>query len=84
MNKKLAALIIGLVSQVAVAQISNDNSLSVQVDGKEIQNRTATDSHRQRLVHHSQRHKPRQVTAILVCHLEQYGDPRSGFVQNRG
>lgn len=35
MNKKLAALIIGLVSQVAMAQISNDNSLSVQIDGKE-------------------------------------------------
>lgn len=35
MKKRLAALLIGLVSQVAVAQISNDNSLTVQVDGKE-------------------------------------------------
>lgn len=34
MKKKIAALVIGLVSQLAVAQISNDNSLSVQVDGK--------------------------------------------------
>ncbi|AEI51781.1 hypothetical protein [Runella slithyformis] len=35
MNKMLFTLSMSLVSQMAVAQISNDNSLSVQVDGKE-------------------------------------------------
>lgn len=35
MNNHLAVLMLSLMSQMAVAQISNDNSLSVQVDGKE-------------------------------------------------
>ncbi|MFN8343357.1 MAG: hypothetical protein U0X91_00015 [Spirosomataceae bacterium] len=35
MKKLIAVLLIGLVSQVAAAQISNDNSLTVQIDGKE-------------------------------------------------
>ena len=35
MNNHLAVLMLSLMSQMAVAQISIDNSLSVQVDGKE-------------------------------------------------